>query len=154
MVCLGNICRSPLAEAIVREHFAKNGIHARIDSCGTSGWHEGEKPDTRAIHVAHDRGIDLSTLRSRPFRHQDFDAFDVIFAMDRSNYNDLLEMAKTPEHREKIHLFLHFAGRDFGDDVPDPYYGNLADFYRVYDLLDRAANLIVLGFQREAPTGE
>lgn len=142
MVCLGNIYRSPMAEGVLDQHLLKHGINARVDSCGTSGWHEGEKPDKRAIHVANARGIDISQQRSRPFTLTDFDAFDLIFAMDYQNRRDLFALAKTEEHRKKIHLYLEFAGYDAPTDVPDPYYGNEADFYRVYDLLDATAEAV------------
>ncbi len=138
VVCLGNICRSPLAEAIVREHLENAGLSVRVDSAGTGNWHVGEAPDRRAIRAAQENNIRIDHLRARQFTRNDFETFDLIFAMDRTNYSDLLAMARSADERAKVHLFLEFAGVTSPLDVPDPYYGTQDDFYRVYDLLDAA----------------
>lgn len=137
-VCLGNICRSPLAEAIVREHLENAGLSVTVDSAGTGNWHVGEAPDLRAIRAAQENNTPIDHLRARQFKRSDFQNFDLILAMDRTNYSDVLAMASTAEERAKVHLFLEFAGVDNPLDVPDPYYGTQNDFYAVYDLLDAA----------------
>lgn len=137
-VCLGNICRSPLAEAIVREHLERAGIPALVDSAGTGNWHAGEAPDKRAIRAAKENNIDIDHLRARQFTPLDFERFDLIFAMDRNNFSDITALARTAEERSKVHLFLDFAGVESPLDVPDPYYGTQEDFYAVHDLLDAA----------------
>lgn len=136
MVCLGNICRSPLAEGIMKEKLQSRGWSFQIDSAGTGAWHEGEPPDKRSIEVAARNGIDISGQRARPVIVDDFDHFDYIFAMDRSVHSTLLERAAS-EHHHKIHLMLEFAGLGQAD-VPDPWYGNREDFEQVYSLLDEA----------------
>ena len=128
MVCLGNICRSPLAEGILRKHLESLHLPHSIDSAGTINFHSGSTPDVRAIQVAADNGIDISRLAARQVSKIDFEKFDYIFAMDRNNYKDL-------------HLYLEFAG--FGQkDVPDPYYGNRKHFEEVFELLDRASHQV------------
>jgi protein-tyrosine phosphatase len=137
-VCLGNICRSPLAEAIVRDHLERAGIQAMVDSAGTGNWHVGQAPDKRAIRAAKENNIDIDHLRARQFIQHDFEGFDLIFAMDRTNYSDIIALARSAEERSKVHLFLEFSGSESPLDVPDPYYGTQKDFYAVYDLLDAA----------------
>lgn len=139
MVCLGNICRSPIAEGLLNDHLERLGVNARVDSCGTSDWHEGEAPDKRAIKACIHYGVDISDQRSRPLNKTDFDVFDLIFAMDHSNLNNLKEQASTAAQRAKIHLYLDFAGTAPESAVPDPYYGDLSDFFEVYELLDEAS---------------
>jgi protein-tyrosine phosphatase len=139
MVCLGNICRSPLAEGILRSKLEvhMDGLH--IDSAGTGGWHAGEPPDRRSVTVAQQNGLDISKQRARKLIKEDLENFDVIFAMDRSNLNDILSMAE-PEHVDKIHLFLEFAGLG-KQDVPDPWHGDASDFESVFRLLSQASEL-------------
>lgn len=143
MVCLGNICRSPLAEGIVEYHALRLAYPLKVDSCGTSHWHSGEQADERAISVARKRDIDIAHLRARQFHPHDFDRFDILFAMDHANKQDLLKMAKTQEHRDKVHVFLEYAGMKAPADVPDPYYGDESDFIRVFELLDQQAPLVL-----------
>ncbi|MFD1327819.1 low molecular weight protein-tyrosine-phosphatase [Mycoplana ramosa] len=136
-VCLGNICRSPLAEGILRHLVSEEG-HGQdfvIDSAGTGGWHVGHAPDERAIAVAADHGIDISRLKARKVSSADFDRFDLILALDRSNLRDLTDVAP-PIRRASIELF---SIRAFGtlEDIPDPYYGDTAEFETVYRLLYR-----------------
>lgn len=137
-VCLGNICRSPLAEAVIREHLEAAGLPALVDSAGTGNWHVGEAPDRRAIRTAKENKLDIDHLRARQFSTDDFDRFDLIFAMDRTNHSDILRLARNADDRAKVELFLGFAGIDHPLDVPDPYYGTQEDFHRVYALLDAA----------------
>ncbi len=143
MVCLGNICRSPLAEGMFVQKSAELGLFAKTDSCGTSNWHQGEAPDQRAIRAAKENHIDIGYLRARQFLASDFDQFDYIFAMDHSNYLDILAMAKSEVHRSKVHLYLEFAGISEPADVPDPYYGDYTDFLEVCRLLDTATKHVV-----------
>lgn len=140
-VCLGNICRSPLAEGILKSKLPESFI---IDSAGTIALHEGEHPDKRAIATAKNRGVDISKQRSRPITHKDFEEFDKIYCMDLSVFETVISMVKNEDQRRKIVLYLEEAGFA-GDqaDVPDPYWGNLSDFENVYQLLDEAADSIV-----------
>ena len=130
-VCLGNICRSPLAEGILR-HVAGD-IPVDVDSAGTGGWHIGNPPDRRSIAVALKHGIDIASERCRKVHPADFDAFDLIFAMDRSNLADLRAMAPLPA-RHKLHLFLAYT-KGTATDVPDPYYEGPEGFETVYSML-------------------
>lgn len=140
MVCLGNICRSPLAEGILRSKLNENFF---IDSAGTGPWHVGKSPDKRSISVAGKYGIDISTQRARQFSPNDFDKFDLIFVMDASNYSDVLAMAKSEEHRKKVKLILG------NRDVPDPYFGEDDGFEEVYRLLEEAADKIAQELESE-----
>lgn len=134
MVCLGNICRSPLAEGILR---TKLDEQFHVDSAGTGSWHIGKAPDKRSISVAQKYGIDISTQRARQFSAKDFDDFDLILVMDASNYSDVLAMAQTENQQKKVRLIL-------GDrDVPDPYFGEDDGFEEVYQLLQEATDEIV-----------
>lgn len=134
-VCLGNICRSPLAEGIFRHHVEKagRGEEFHIDSAGTGGWHAGDPPDPRSVEVAALNGIDISGQRARQFVLPDFDRFDLILGMDRNNVGRILQRA--PEGaRSKVHLFSNFAS-GAEKDVPDPYYGGPEGFQNVYQML-------------------
>ncbi len=141
-VCLGNICRSPLAEGVFRHLAAQagRGGEFEIDSCGTGGWHAGEAPDPRSRAVAHKHGVALNH-RARQFEHADFDRFDLILAMDRENQADLLSFSSlTREQRAKVKLLREFDPESDGDlDVPDPYYGGPEGFEKVYQMIERAA---------------
>ena len=139
-VCLGNICRSPMAEGVFRARVSEAGLSDRIaiDSAGTGDWHIGQPPDPRAQRSARQRGIDLSGLRARQAGSADFDRFDHVLAMDRANLADLARLC--PAGREdRLRLFLDFAADTKGLDVPDPYYGGAAGFERVLDLVDAGA---------------
>ncbi|HHB52341.1 MAG TPA: low molecular weight phosphotyrosine protein phosphatase, partial [Saprospiraceae bacterium] len=109
LVCLGNICRSPLAEGILRHKAKLMDLDLFVDSAGTSDWHIGEPPDSRGINVAFENGIDISNLKARQFDLRDFDKFDLILAMDKSNYSHLLNLAENSENSKKIKLFMNFA---------------------------------------------
>lgn len=140
MVCLGNICRSPLAEGILASKLPKNKFS--VDSAGTGSWHIGRSPDERSVLTAQKNNLDISCQKGRQFSVSDFDAFDYIYVMDNSNYNDVISLSKKPEHREKVQLILNelFPGENV--DVPDPYYGMSNGFDTVYEMLDEACDII------------
>ena len=141
MVCLGNICRSPLAEGIMRAKlFGRNNYE--VDSAGTSGWHVGDPPDPRSVAIAKEMGLDITGQRGRQFNVADFDRFDHIFVMDNSNHRDLLKLARTEHDKQKVSLILDtlFPGENV--DVPDPYYGGNDGFAKVYDMLDQACEIL------------
>ena len=140
MVCLGNICRSPLAEGILASKLPKNKFS--VDSAGTGSWHIGRAPDERSISTAKKNNLDISNQKGRQFSVSDFDAFDYIYVMDNSNYDDVISLSKNPEHRQKVQLILNelFPGENV--DVPDPYYGVANGFDAVYQMLDQACDVI------------
>lgn len=144
LVCMGNICRSPTAEAVLR-HYIRNhrlGDKVEVDSAGTHGYHVGEAPDARTQRAARARGYDLSQLRARKVARQDLDYFDLILAMDKSNLDNLKRMA-TPEQLGRIKLFMDYA-RNFDDEeVPDPYYGLGHGFDLVLDMVEDASKGLV-----------
>ena len=135
-VCLGNICRSPSGEAVLNAILEEHGLQdqVEVDSAGTSGYHTGEPADSRMQTHAKKRGYNLTSV-SRQIRSVDFDDYDFIIAMDQSNYRNLLNMAKTSEHRSKVALMTEFSEKLDGD-VPDPYYGGSMGFERVLDILE------------------
>lgn len=140
MVCLGNICRSPLAEGLLAAKLPKEKF--LVDSAGTGGWHAGEQPDKRSIATAKNHGVDISKQRARQFKVSDFDTFDYIFVMDNSNKKDVLQLAKTDAHRQKVALILNELYPNENVDVPDPYYGGIDGFEKVYQMLDQATTLL------------
>ena len=129
MVCLGNICRSPMAEGIMRN---LGGKKVEVDSAGTASYHIGLQPDKRMIATAFDHGIDISNLRARQFQYDDFNSFDLIFAMDSSNYRNIISLAKNDNDKQKVKMILD------NSNVPDPYYGDNEGFEHVYRLLHEA----------------
>lgn len=136
MVCLGNICRSPLAHGIMKHLAEEAGLDWEVHSAGTGDWHVGDPPDRRAIAVAKQYGVDISRQRAQHFHAAMFDQYDHIFVMDRSNYQNVLRLANSEEHRAKVRLFL-------GDDeVPDPYYDN-AMFDPVYTMVRARCQTLV-----------
>lgn len=144
LVCMGNICRSPTAEGVLRYFIKCNnlGDKVEVDSAGTHGYHVGEAPDSRTQRAAAARGYNLSQLRARKVARQDLDYFDLILAMDRSNLDNLRRMA-TPEQQERLGLFMDYA-RNFDDDeVPDPYYGLGHGFDLVLDMVEDASQGLV-----------
>jgi protein-tyrosine phosphatase len=132
---LGNICRSPLAHGILESKAPEDWY---IDSAGTSGWHEGERPDTRSIITAKARGLNIDQQRSRPFLAEDFERFDVIFAMDSSNYSNITRLAPDEASKAKVRLIMNEAYPGENRQVPDPYTGGQRGFEDVYDMLDLA----------------
>lgn len=137
-VCLGNICRSPAAEAVLRAKARARELELVIDSAGTGGWHVGEPPDPRMQRAAARRGYDLSQLRARQVELADYYSFDLVVAMDLSNQSDLLAMAP-PNRRCDIRLFLDFADTEVRE-TPDPYYGGQHGFERVLDLIEKGSD--------------
>jgi protein-tyrosine phosphatase len=140
MVCLGNICRSPLAEGLLASKLPKNKF--RVDSAGTGPWHVGKQPDERSIATAKKKGLDISYQRGRQFKVSDFDDFDYIYVMDSSNYDEVIFLAKTEEHKKKVYLILNELFPDENVDVPDPYYGLQNGFDTVYEMLDEACAIL------------
>jgi len=141
MVCLGNICRSPLAEGILQSKTSTESVF--VDSAGTAAYHIGNKPDQRSINVAAKYGLDISHQRARKFSVKDFDKFDLIYAMDQSNYNNLLLLAKNDLDISKIKLILNEAHPNQNRSVPDPYDGESSGFENVYSMLDEACECIL-----------
>ena len=146
MVCLGNICRSPVAEGIMRAKAKEHVLEVEIDSAGTSGWHDGAAPDERSLKNASKNGIDISKQKSRKVVLSDFEVFDFLYAMDESNYNNLLNMASQKYHH-KIKMILNEVNAGDNRSVPDPYYGN-DGFQLVFDLLDEACEKIAQNLKR------
>lgn len=139
-VCTGNICRSPTADGVFRQMVENAGLAHRIDvdSCGTTGYHVGEKPDPRAREFAQSRGYDLSNLRARQLSNRDFTDFDYLLAMD-DGHLATMQRACPKEHQGKLRLFLDFHPDHRGKDVPDPYYGGQSGFVRVFDLVEETS---------------
>ena len=135
MVCLGNICRSPLAEGILQAKLPKDQFF--VDSAGTSGYHNENPPDIRSIEVAKKHGLDISNQKSRLFKSFDFELFDYIFVMDQFNYKTLIRQAQKDKDIEKVNLILNYPGSKI-KEVPDPYYGGDQGFEEIYKLLDSA----------------
>lgn len=140
MVCLGNICRSPLAEGILQSKINSDTIF--VDSAGTAAYHVGNLPDERSIAVAQKYGIDITNQRARKFTSKDFDEFDFIYAMDESNYQNILSLARNSEDERKVHLILNESQPNQNLSVPDPYYGGKDGFENVYQMLDEACTVI------------
>jgi len=153
-VCMGNICRSPMAEGYFRHLLATRAGHLDItvDSAGTHGYHAGSPPDPRAQDAASRRGIDISKLAARDVVEADFDLFDYIIAMDQDNLADLLEKSD-PVYHDRIGLFLNYSQAHEGMDVPDPYYGGTTGFERVLDLIEKAADGLLTELE-QAATGK
>lgn len=140
MVCLGNICRSPLAEGLLASKLPKDKF--TVDSAGTGHWHVGKQPDERSIAIASKNGLDISCQKGRQFSEKDFDNFDYIYVMDNTNYNDVMFLAQTEEQKKKVHMILNVLFPDENVDVPDPYFGLQNGFDIVYEMLDEACTII------------
>ena len=143
MVCLGNICRSPLAEGILRSKVEENGLGWEVDSAGTGAWHSGEMPDPRSVEVARRNGIDITRQRARQFKRADFDQFDLIYAMDAENYRNILALADNDAHKGKVSMIMNMAYPGENRRVPDPYYGGPSGFDDVFEMLDLACDKII-----------
>lgn len=141
MVCLGNICRSPLAEGILKSKVFTSKVF--VDSAGTGAYHVGNLPDPRSIDVARENGLDITDQKARKFTVSDFDKFDIIYVMDRSNYRNIVKLARSEEDKAKVKMILNevFPNEDL--DVPDPYYGGEFGFKNVYNMLNEACDKIV-----------
>ncbi len=149
-VCTGNICRSPTAEGVFRHLLREHDLEGkvRVDSAGTDAYHEGEPPDSRTVRVARDNGIEISDLRARRIKKQDFAEFDYIFAMDRGHYDFLLRAAPK-EPKARVSLFLEDAGHAELKDVPDPWAGGEEGFLFVFDLISASTEKIFHKIRKE-----
>ena len=136
MVCLGNICRSPLAEGILEQKIKENNLSWSVDSAGTSGWHIGEPPHRGSIDIANQNGIDISDQKARQFIRKDFEEFDLILAMDSENYKNILSLSPDKNFNKKVELILNYSHPGMNMAVPDPYY--TGGFDKVFDLLEEA----------------
>jgi len=142
-VCLGNICRSPLAEGILRNKFEERGIKGTIHSAGFEPYHEGQHPDPRSISTALKHGINIQNKVARLFTVDDFDEYDKILVMDSMNYADVMRLARNDADRMKVDYLLNTVNAGSDDEVPDPYYGGPSGFDKVYEMMDRACERIV-----------
>jgi protein-tyrosine phosphatase len=140
MVCLGNICRSPLAEGLLASKLPKDKFF--VDSAGTGNYHIGKQPDQRSILTAEKNGLDISYQRARQFTSKDFENFDYIYVMDNSNYDDVIALAKNEEQKNKVQLILNELFPGDNVDVPDPYYGLQNGFDLVYEMLDETCEIL------------
>jgi protein-tyrosine phosphatase len=140
MVCLGNICRSPLAEGILKSKLDTSIFE--IDSAGTSTYHQGSLPDQRSMQVASKYGLDITNQKSRPFTKKDFQSFDYIYVMDSSNYEDVINMADNKEEEDKVNLILNTIYPGENQSVPDPYHDSINGFEQVYHMLDESCSVI------------
>ena len=148
MVCLGNICRSPMADGLLRHKVAEEHLEVFVDSAGTSNHHEGEAPDSRMRATARKFGYPIDDLRSRPFVVSDFDRFDKIYAMDKSNYTNVTRLARTEGDIAKVELILNELTPGKDAEVPDPYYGGEQGFTAVFNMLDQATDRIIEKIKR------
>ena len=146
MVCLGNICRSPLAEGILQSKVHPD--KTQVDSAGTAAYHVGNLPDERSIAVAKKYGIDLTNQRARKFSINDFDVFDIIYAMDKSNYQNILSLSRNADDAQKVKLILNEIDSESNNEVPDPYYGGNDGFENVYKMLDEACEIIATKIEK------
>lgn len=140
MVCLGNICRSPLAEGILASKLPKDKF--KVDSAGTGSWHIGHKPDERSIAIAKKNKLDISEQKGRQFTTSDFETFDYIYVMDNSNYWDVVQLVDNKAQTEKVQLILNELFPNENVDVPDPYFGLPNGFESVYKMLDEACDVL------------
>jgi protein-tyrosine phosphatase len=147
MVCLGNICRSPLAEGIMKNKIETLGLPWQVDSAGTGNYHAGELPDRRSIAVAKKYGIDITYQRARQFQIDDYHNFDLILVMDKSNYKNVILLAQNESDKKKVSLILDFSDSAL-DEVPDPYWDDngFEAVYQMLDVLDEACEQILLKY--------
>jgi protein-tyrosine phosphatase len=141
MVCLGNICRSPLAHGLLQNKIDTLGLDWEVDSAGTGGWHAGEMPDRRAIEAAKKHGIDITNQKARQIKVSDFEQFDLILTMDAQNYRDVNSLVTLPEHKSKVKMIMNYVSFRKNIQVPDPYYDNRFDL--VYNMLDEAIDALI-----------
>tara|TARA_B110000503_G_scaffold106549_1_gene159148 strand:+ start:170 stop:619 length:450 start_codon:yes stop_codon:yes gene_type:complete len=149
MVCLGNICRSPLAEGILDKKISENGLDVIVDSAATSDYHIGDKPDPRSISKAAEYGIDITAQRGRQLQNSDFQEFDRIFVMDTSNYSNTVALTNKIEEINKVEMILNLINPGSNQSVPDPYFGGEDGFENVYRLLDAACDVIIKQIKNE-----
>lgn len=143
MVCLGNICRSPVAEGILLKKIKDQNLKMWVESAGTSGAHAGDAPDRRMQKTAILRGVNISDLRARKFKRKDFKKFDQIYVMDQQNYDDVVALATTEVDKARVKIILNEIEPGANNPVPDPYYGGQDGFEHVFDLLDQATDKII-----------
>ena len=143
MVCLGNICRSPLADGLLLRKIKEQDLDVIVDSAGTANYHIGKAPDHRMIQTAAKHGTSLEFLRARQFTNKDFQKFDHILVMDQSNYDNVAKLAGHADDLKKVEYFLHYLYPNQKVAVPDPYYGTLKDFEEVYQLVDKATDALI-----------
>ena len=143
MVCLGNICRSPIADGLLLRKIKEQKLDAQVDSAGTANYHIGIAPDSRMIQTAAAQGTPIEFLRARQFSNQDFENFDHILVMDQSNYDNVVHLAQSADDRKKVQFLLDYLYPNQKAAVPDPYYGSLEDFEKVYQLVDSATDALI-----------
>ena len=147
MVCLGNICRSPLAEGILQSKTNSNSVF--VDSAGTAGFHVGNPSDERSIDIARKYGIDISNQKCRKFVKSDFNQFDYIYVMDHSNYGNIVALAENEIQKQKVKLLLA-EGSNTIKEVPDPYYGGIQGFDNIFKLINNACDGIAYKLTKDA----
>ncbi len=143
MVCLGNICRSPMAEGLLLAKIEKFKLNAIVDSAGTANYHIGKAPDRRMVQMAASKETPIDFLRARQFSEVDFQNNDLILVMDHSNYRDVLRLARSENDKDKVRFLLDYLYPEQQMKVPDPYYGTEEDFEEVYNLLDKATDALI-----------
>jgi protein-tyrosine phosphatase len=148
MVCLGNICRSPMADGWLRHKVRELGLGIVVDSAGTADYHCGSQPDHRMRRLSAEYGVNIEELRARQFTVEDFDDYDLIFVMDRSNRENVLKLARNEADKAKVRLYLDFLYPGEEREVPDPYYGTDADFRHVIGLLERATDAFLKSIEK------
>jgi len=142
MVCLGNICRSPLAEGIMKEKIEQQALDWYVDSAGTSSWHIGSNPDRRSIAIAESHNIDIGSQKARQFNRQDFDDFDIIFAMDSENFQNIIKLAPDNEAKAKVKMIMNQFEPGMNQSVPDPYWDSNG-FENVFQMLEKACEAFI-----------
>jgi len=149
MVCLGNICRSPMADGLLRKKVQEHKLDVHVDSAGTANYHVGGAPDARMTETAKRKDVDISGLQARQFVVSDFDTFDLIYVMDHSNYDNVVRLARNEANRSKVQLILELLPNQPEIEVPDPYYGGQDGFEHVFDLLDKTTDIILNNLRNE-----
>lgn len=143
MVCLGNICRSPMADGLLRRKVKEHNLNVLVDSAGTANYHVGSQPDYRMIETAKSRWTQIQNLTARQFSKKDFQDFDLIYVMDESNLSNVIKLTTNSTEQQKVKLILEELYPNENRRVPDPYYGSMQDFMDVYDLLDEVTDVII-----------
>lgn len=151
MVCLGNICRSPLAEGILQQKITERNLNAIVNSSGTSNYHAGESADSRMIDTARRHGIDITKHSASQFKAGDFDRYDKIFAMDGQNYQNIIRLARDDHDQNKVQLIMNVVEPGSAIDVPDPYYSGNDGFELVFNMLDKACEKIADNIENQNP---
>ena len=146
MVCLGNICRSPLAHGILEHKLQQKKLNWTVNSCGTSSWHIGEPPDRRSIEIARMNGIDISQQRAAQFSKEDYKNYDLIIAMDASNYNDIISQAQNESDKAKVSMLMNYLYKGENRQVPDPYYNG--GFQLVFDMISEATDKLIKNYEK------